>query len=74
MTVKPDMAGLLPTNSGRQSTARAAIFRKKQIKGWRREKKMALVEGRNKEWKDLSAGWYKLCELTPLIPRGASEL
>ena len=32
----------------------AAIAREKQIKGWRREKKVALVEQVNPEWNDLS--------------------
>jgi putative endonuclease len=35
-----------------------AIQREKEIKGWRREKKVALIESRNPEWRDLSAGWY----------------
>ena len=34
-----------------------AIFREKQIKGYRREKKIALIEKINPEWKDLSADW-----------------
>ena len=33
---------------------RAAIAREKQIKGWARAKKVALVEAMNPEWKDLS--------------------
>ena len=37
----------------------AAISREKQIKGWLRGKKIALIESVNPEWKDLSAGWYK---------------
>lgn len=36
-----------------------AIAREKQVKGWRREKKNALVEAVNPEWKDLSEGWYE---------------
>ena len=32
---------------------RAAIDREKHIKGWRREKKIALVESINPTWKDL---------------------
>jgi putative endonuclease len=32
----------------------AAINREKQIKGWRRDKKIALIESINPEWKDLS--------------------
>ncbi len=31
----------------------SAIERKKQIKGWLRKKKMALIEAMNPEWKDL---------------------
>ena len=37
---------------------RAAIAREKQIKGWLRKKKIALIESKNPEWKDLSDGWY----------------
>ena len=36
----------------------AAIRREKQLKGWRREKKIALIETTNPQWKDLSRGWY----------------
>lgn len=39
--------------------ARTAIEREKQIKGWLRKKKNALVETLNPEWKDLSAGWFR---------------
>ena len=34
----------------------AAIEREKQIKSWRRSKKVALIEGSNPLWKDLSSG------------------
>jgi len=34
----------------------AAITREKQIKGWLRSKKIALIESVNPEWKDLSMG------------------
>jgi putative endonuclease len=37
----------------------AAIQREKQVKGWLRRKKIALIETMNPEWKDLSDGWYK---------------
>ena len=37
-----------------------AIAREKEIKGWRREKKNALVELMNPEWKDLSEGWFQM--------------
>jgi putative endonuclease len=36
---------------------REAIAREKQIKGWLRAKKIALIESVNPEWKDLSAEW-----------------
>ena len=35
----------------------AAIAREKQLKGWRREKKVALIEASNPAWDDLAAGW-----------------
>ena len=34
-----------------------AIQREKQLKGWRREKKIALIEKANPQWKDLSREW-----------------
>jgi len=39
---------------------RDAIDREKQLKGWRREKKIGLIEKANPTWQDLSAGWYDL--------------
>jgi putative endonuclease len=38
---------------------RTAIDREKQLKGWRRDKKLALIESVNPKWKDLSVGWYQ---------------
>ena len=38
---------------------RDAIAREKQIKGWTRARKMALVKTANPTWKDLSAGWFQ---------------
>ncbi len=38
---------------------RAAIAREKQIKSWRREKKLALVRSMNPAWRDLSDDWRK---------------
>jgi putative endonuclease len=35
-----------------------AIAREKQLKGWRRSKKTALIEAENPHWDDLSAGWF----------------
>ena len=37
----------------------SAIRREKQLKKWRREKKVALVDSQNPDWKDLSEGWYE---------------
>ncbi len=39
--------------------AATAIAREKQIKGWLRAKKIALIEATNPEWKDLSAEWLE---------------
>jgi putative endonuclease len=36
----------------------AAIARERQLKGWRREKKIALIEKMNPAWIDLSKDWY----------------
>ena len=36
----------------------AAIAREKQIKGWKRVKKIALIVARNPTWSDLSAECY----------------
>jgi putative endonuclease len=35
-----------------------AIAREKQLKGWRRDKKIALIEKKNPTWGDLSKDWY----------------
>ena len=37
----------------------AAIGREKQIKGWLRSKKIALIESVNPEWNDLSESWFE---------------
>jgi putative endonuclease len=36
----------------------AAIAREKEIKGWRREKKLALIKSINPTWQDFSADWF----------------
>jgi putative endonuclease len=36
---------------------RRAIGREKQIKSWRREKKIALIERTNPRWEDLADNW-----------------
>jgi len=35
----------------------AAISREKQIKGWLRKKKVALIESVNPKWEDLAKDW-----------------
>jgi putative endonuclease len=35
-----------------------AIEREKEIKGWRRSRKQALIRTINPSWKDLAADWY----------------
>jgi putative endonuclease len=39
-----------------------AISREKQIKGWLRAKKIALIESMNQEWADLSLDWLSESE------------
>ena len=36
----------------------SAINREKQIKAWRREKKVELIDSINPQWNDLSEDWY----------------
>ena len=36
----------------------AAIEREKEIKGWLRAKKVALIEAQNPGWYDLAEGWF----------------
>ncbi len=38
-------------------TPMEGIRREKELKGWRREKKVALIESMNPEWRDLLAEW-----------------
>ena len=39
---------------------REAIMREKQIKGWVRVKKIALIESVNPKWQDLSRDWFEV--------------
>ena len=53
----------------------AAIAREKQIKGWRREKKIWLVERRNPTWEDLAerlSNHYSSLQLQNQIPHPRS--
>lgn len=40
-----------------------AIGREKQLKNWRREKKIALIRSKNPTWIDLSEDWAKPIEM-----------
>ena len=50
----------------RTSNARAATARERELKGWRREKKLSLVKSANSGWLDLSASWFA----DPPLPNG----
>ena len=39
------------------ANVQTALAREKQIKGWRRDRKVALIEVENPEWRDLAEGW-----------------
>jgi putative endonuclease len=49
----------------RYATIHAAIGREKELKAWRREKKIALIESVNPKWTDLSYGWYQRHRYAP---------
>jgi len=43
----------------RHGSVMTAIRREKEMKAWRREEKIKLIESVNPKWKDLSYGWYQ---------------
>ena len=56
----------------------AAIAREKEIKGWRRSKKIKLIESMNPHWHDLAERWFDVykpdsTEGPREIPRPAGE-
>ena len=51
----------------------SAIAREKQVKAWRRSKKMALIRTMNPEWRDLSEDWNGRKDQIPRPPVAASE-
>ena len=55
-TDKYDIERLLYFEIIRDSAS--AINREKQIKAWRREKKVKLIDSQNPDWHDLSRDWY----------------
>jgi putative endonuclease len=44
----------------RHQFVQAAIAREKELKGWSRSKKIALIESMNAVWVDLSREWYDI--------------
>jgi putative endonuclease len=44
----------------RYQDAQRPMAREKELKGWRRSKKIALVESASPTWTDLSRVWYDL--------------
>ena len=40
------------------SNVQVAIAHEKQLKSWRRSKKIALIEASNPQWKEFSLEWY----------------
>ncbi len=55
-TAKYDVNRLLYFESYGEVTH--AIQREKELKGWKRSKKIALIEAENPQWRDLSNGWF----------------
>jgi len=51
----------------------SAIEREKELKGWLRAKKIALIESVNPEWKDLSLEWVEPHTQTLRPPAADSE-
>jgi putative endonuclease len=43
----------------RHQDVQNAIAREKELKGWRRSRKIALIESANPAWTDLSRDWYE---------------
>jgi len=51
---------------------RDAIAREKQIKAWRREKKLTLIEATNPQWRDLSDEWRRFLDKLGMTEGGDS--
>jgi len=50
----------------------AAIDREKEIKGWRRSKKIRLIESMNPHWNDLAERWSEVYR--PTVPGDPREI
>src|SRR5215831_2587385 len=51
----------------RHGDVMTAIRREKEMKAWRREEKLKLIESSNPKWKDLSYGWYQRHQFQPEV-------
>ncbi len=51
-----------------------AIARETEIKKWRREKKVALIEQRNPTWEDLAEGWGQPAPMRVVSTADSSRL
>jgi putative endonuclease len=52
---------------GRFQYVRNAIHREKQLKGWLRKRKIALIETVNPTWEDLAAEWCEPSEIKQVL-------
>ncbi len=52
----------------------AAIAREKEIKGWRRSKKIKLIESMNPRWEDLAKAWGNEHKPEPTVDHGEIPL
>src|SRR5215208_2328477 len=53
-------------------SARSAFARERQIKGWKRDEKIRLIETSNEGWEDLADTWYS--EPKPSLGRSFAAL
>jgi len=68
-TTKYNLTQLIYYEAG--ADIREAIAREKQLKGWRRSKKLSLINSSNPEWNDLSDAWFDSARRE--IPRPAAS-
>jgi putative endonuclease len=45
-----------------------ALEYEKKVKAWRREKRVALIEGKNPQWNDLAENWFAVERILPKSP------
>jgi putative endonuclease len=54
----------------RHASVMRAAQREREIKGWRRSKKIALIERQNAGWLDLAVDWYGSRRVGPSLRSG----